>query len=48
MNVEHVDFIGVPVPDMERDRVRTATPLGLPQTGRAGFPQFKLGDNVFL
>jgi catechol 2,3-dioxygenase-like lactoylglutathione lyase family enzyme len=48
MNVEHVDFISVPVSDMERSVAWYRDTLGLPQTGEDGFPEFKLGDNVFL
>jgi catechol 2,3-dioxygenase-like lactoylglutathione lyase family enzyme len=48
MNVEHVDFISVPVSDMERSSAWYRDTLGLPQTGEGGFPEFKLGDNVFL
>jgi catechol 2,3-dioxygenase-like lactoylglutathione lyase family enzyme len=48
MNVEHVDFISVPVSDLERATGWYRDTLGLPQTGEGGFPEFKLGDNVFL
>ena len=48
MNVEHVDFISVPVSDLERSTAWYRDTLGLPQTGEGGFPEFKLGDNVFL
>jgi len=48
MNVEHVDFISVPVRDLERSTAWYRDTLGLPQTGKGGFPEFKLGDNVFL
>ena len=48
MNVEHVDFISVPVSDMARSVAWYRDTLGLPQTGEGGFPEFKLGDNVFL
>jgi catechol 2,3-dioxygenase-like lactoylglutathione lyase family enzyme len=46
--VEHVDFISVPVTDMERSTAWYRDTLGLPQTGDGGFPEFKLGDNAFL
>ncbi len=50
MQVEHVDFISVPVTDMERSVAWYRDTLGLPQiehpTGT--FPEFKLGDNAFL
>jgi len=48
MNVEHVDFVSVPVTDMERSVAWYRDTLGLPQTGEGGFPEFRLGDNVFL
>ena len=48
MDVEHVDFISVPVTDMERSTAWYRDTLGLPQTGDGGFPEFKLGDNAFL
>ena len=49
MEVEHVDFISVPVTDMERSTAWYRDTLGLPQTSDGGgFPEFKLGDNVFL
>jgi catechol 2,3-dioxygenase-like lactoylglutathione lyase family enzyme len=47
-NIEHVDFISVPVRDMERSVAWYRDTLGLPQTGEGGFPEFRLGDNVFL
>ena len=48
MNVEHVDFVSVPVSDLERSVPWYRDTLGLPQTGDGGFPEFKLGDNGFL
>ncbi|MGH3010022.1 MAG: VOC family protein [Gaiellaceae bacterium] len=48
MNVQHVDFICVPTSDMERSVAWYRDTLGLPQTNEGGFPEFKLGDNVFL
>jgi catechol 2,3-dioxygenase-like lactoylglutathione lyase family enzyme len=48
MEVEHVDFISVPVSDMERSVAWYRDTLGLPQTSEGGFPEFKLGDNAFL
>jgi catechol 2,3-dioxygenase-like lactoylglutathione lyase family enzyme len=49
MEVEHVDFISVPVTDMGRSTAWYRNSLGLPQVGEGGsFPEFKLGDNVFL
>ena len=48
MIVEHVDFIAVPVTDMERSTAWYRDVLGLEQTGDGGFPEFKVGDNVFL
>ena len=48
MEVEHVDFISVPVTDMQRSTAWYRDTLGLPQTGEGGFPEFELGDNAFL
>jgi len=48
MQVEHVDFISVPVTDMQRSAAWYRDTLGLPQTGDGGFPEFRLGDNAFL
>ncbi|MDE3190988.1 MAG: VOC family protein [Acidobacteriota bacterium] len=48
MHVEHVDFISVPVTDMQRSTAWYRDTLGLPQTGEGGFPEFELGDNAFL
>jgi len=48
MDVEHVDFISVPVEDMERSVAWYRDTLGVPQTNEGAFPEFKLGDNVFL
>jgi len=49
MNIEHVDFISVPVTDMERAKRFYAETLGLPfAADDSTFPEFKLGDNVFL
>jgi catechol 2,3-dioxygenase-like lactoylglutathione lyase family enzyme len=46
--VEHVDFISVPVTDMERSIEWYSRTLGLPEVGHGGFPEFEVGDNVFL
>jgi catechol 2,3-dioxygenase-like lactoylglutathione lyase family enzyme len=48
VEIEHVDFIAVPVTDMKRSTAWYRDTLGLPQTGDGGFPEFKLGDNAFL
>jgi catechol 2,3-dioxygenase-like lactoylglutathione lyase family enzyme len=48
VEVEHVDFIAVPVTDMERSTAWYRDTLGLPQTGDSGFPEFRVGDNAFL
>ena len=49
MEVEHVDFVSVPVTDMERAKRFYAETLGLPfSADDDSFPEFKLGDNVFL
>ena len=48
MEIEHVDYISVPVSDLQRSTAWYRDTLGLPQTGEGGFPEFRLGDNVFL
>ena len=48
MIVEHVDFVSLPVTDLERSTAWYRDTLGLPQTGEGGFPEFSLGDNAFL
>ena len=48
MLVAHVDFVSVPVTDMERSAEWYGRTLGLPQTGDGNFPEFELGDNAFL
>ena len=51
MIVERVDFISVPVTDMERSIEWYSRTLGLKQinedTGQ-GFPEFQLGENVSI
>jgi catechol 2,3-dioxygenase-like lactoylglutathione lyase family enzyme len=46
--VERTDFVSVPVTDLERSAQFYAETLGLPQTGRGAWPEFRLGENVFL
>ena len=48
MQVDHVDFVSVPVRDLEAATAWYRDTLGLPQTGHGQWPEFKLGDNVFL
>ncbi len=48
ISVERTDFVSVPVTDLERSTRWYAETLGLPQTGFGAWPEFKLGDNVFL
>ena len=48
MIVEHVDFWAVPVTDIERSKEFYGGTLGLPQTGHGAWPEFRLGENVFL
>ena len=48
ITVEHTDFVSVPVTDLERSTKWYSETLGLPQTGFGAWPEFKLGDNVFL
>jgi catechol 2,3-dioxygenase-like lactoylglutathione lyase family enzyme len=46
--VERVDFISVPVTDMERSKQFYGETLGLPQVTDGGFPEYQLGENVSL
>jgi catechol 2,3-dioxygenase-like lactoylglutathione lyase family enzyme len=48
VDVEHVDFISVPVSDMQRSIAWYRDTLGVPLSREGGFPEFKLGDNVYL
>lgn len=49
MNVERVDFVSVPVTDLERSTTWYGETLGLPQIpGQASWPEFQLGENVSL
>jgi catechol 2,3-dioxygenase-like lactoylglutathione lyase family enzyme len=46
--VERTDFVSVPVTDLERATAFYRDTLGLEQTGHGGWPEFRLGENVFL
>jgi catechol 2,3-dioxygenase-like lactoylglutathione lyase family enzyme len=46
--VERTDFVSVPVTDLERSTRFYGETLGLPQTSHGAWPEFRLGDNVFL
>ena len=51
MIVERVDFISVPVTDMERSKVFYGETLGLDPVVHGedqGFPEYQLGENVSL
>ena len=49
VDVERVDFISVPVTDLERSRRFYGETLGLPQIpGQSAWPEFQLGENVSL
>jgi catechol 2,3-dioxygenase-like lactoylglutathione lyase family enzyme len=48
ITVERTDFVSVPVTDLERSTRWYANTLGLPQTGDGGWPEFRVGENVFL
>jgi catechol 2,3-dioxygenase-like lactoylglutathione lyase family enzyme len=48
MIVERVDFVSVPVTDLERSTRFYGETLGLEQTGTGAWPEFRLGENVFL
>jgi catechol 2,3-dioxygenase-like lactoylglutathione lyase family enzyme len=46
--VERTDFISVPVTDMERAKDFYGGTLGLERLNDAGFPEYRLGENVTL
>jgi catechol 2,3-dioxygenase-like lactoylglutathione lyase family enzyme len=46
--VERMDFVSVPVTDLERSTAWYRDVLGLEQTGHGQWPEFRLGDNAFL
>ena len=46
--VERADFVSVPVTDLERSTAWYRDTLGLEQTGHGQWPEFRLGENVFL
>jgi catechol 2,3-dioxygenase-like lactoylglutathione lyase family enzyme len=48
VQVERVDFISVPVTDLERSTKFYGDTLGLPQIGQGNWPEFQLGENVSL
>lgn len=48
IEVERTDFVSVPVTDLERSTAWYRETLGLEQTGHGQWPEFRLGENVFL
>jgi catechol 2,3-dioxygenase-like lactoylglutathione lyase family enzyme len=46
--VERVDFVSVPVTDLERSTAFYRDTLGLEQIGEGMWPEFQLGENVSL
>jgi catechol 2,3-dioxygenase-like lactoylglutathione lyase family enzyme len=49
ITVERTDFVSVPVTDMSRSTAFYGETLGLRQiSGREGWPEFRLGENVSL
>ena len=48
MIVERVDFISVPVTDMERSKKFYGETLGLAQVGDGTWPEYQLGENVSM
>ncbi|HSI97523.1 MAG TPA: VOC family protein [Gaiellaceae bacterium] len=48
MIVERTDFVSVPVTDLELSTAFYGDTLGLEQTGHGAWPEFRLGENVFL
>jgi catechol 2,3-dioxygenase-like lactoylglutathione lyase family enzyme len=48
ITVERTDFVSVPVTDLERSTAFYRDALGLEQTEEGAWPEFRLGENVFL
>ena len=48
MIVERVDFVSVPVTNLERSTAFYRDTLGLEQIGEGAWPEFQLGENVSL
>jgi catechol 2,3-dioxygenase-like lactoylglutathione lyase family enzyme len=48
VNVERVDFISVPVTDLERSTAWYRDTLGLEQVSQGAWPEFQLGKNLSL
>jgi catechol 2,3-dioxygenase-like lactoylglutathione lyase family enzyme len=48
ITVERSDFVSVPVTDLERSAAWYRDTLGLEQTEEGAWPEFRLGENVFL
>ena len=48
MQLERVDFISVPVTDLERSTAWYRDTLGLEQVSQGAWPEFQLGENVSL
>jgi catechol 2,3-dioxygenase-like lactoylglutathione lyase family enzyme len=46
--LERTDFVSVPVTDLERSTRFYGETLGLPQSSHGAWPEFRLGENVFL
>jgi catechol 2,3-dioxygenase-like lactoylglutathione lyase family enzyme len=46
--VERVDFVSVPVTDLQRSTTFYRDTLGLEQIGHGAWPEFQLGENVSL
>jgi len=46
--VERTDFVSVPVTDLERSTAFYRDTLGFEQTEQGQWPEFRLGENVFL
>ncbi|HZO50663.1 MAG TPA: VOC family protein [Gaiellaceae bacterium] len=48
MIAQRTDFVSLPVTDLERSAAFYRDTLGLEQTGEGAWPEFRLGENVFL
>jgi catechol 2,3-dioxygenase-like lactoylglutathione lyase family enzyme len=48
ITVERTDFVSLPVTDLERSIAWYRDTVGLEQTRHGQWPEFRLGENVFL
>ncbi len=48
IDIERVDFVSVPVTDLDRSAAFYRETVGLQQIGHGAWPEFQLGENVSL